>query len=314
MQALLAAATSQNRSKNLADRLAFAPPTSSYSRNSFPGELIFIPRSLSPSRDSNDDGVPCIFLPSQYTRFLVIYFHANGEDLGKVYPFLNSLRLVFKVHVLAVEYPGYGACSGRACEESVMANCTLAMRFAMDVLCWPCEDIKLFGRSIGTGPAMKLAAQYPVAGLILVTPFLSICEVIRTYVGSFADYATDTFQNYRLAGCIESQTLIIHGKNDSLVPVSHGLQIYEMLPGKKMMVCPEDMHHNTSLLDNVAVFVRPMTQFFSLPDFTCEDILLPEWVLPRDVPKGHDAKSADDSSDRQGQMQDQTRFPHRMHA
>lgn len=296
MQALMAAATSQNRSKNLVDRLAFAPPASSYDKNSFPGELIFVPHSLAPG--PFEDGAPCLFLPSQYARFLVIYFHANGEDLGRIYQFLCSVRLVLKVHILAVEYPGYGICPGKPSEESVMRNCNLAMRFATDILRWPYEDIKLFGRSIGTGPAMKLAAQYPVAGLILVTPFLSIREVIRSYVGPLADYATDAFQNHMIAGCIESQTLIIHGKSDSLVPVGHGIQLYEMLPGKKMMVCPDDMHHNSCLLDNMAVFVRPMTQFFSLPDFTCEDITLPAWVKLRDGPKDcADVRPAGDDSD-----------------
>merc|ERR1719253_1668247 len=47
-----------------------------------------------------------------------------------------------------------------------------------------------------------------------------------------------------------------------------------------MMVCPADMAHNTSLLNSIGTFVLPMTQFFSLPDYTFEDIEVPEWVFP----------------------------------
>ena len=36
------------------------------------------------------------------------------------------------------------------------------------------ERIYIFGRSIGTGPAVQLASQFPIGGLILVSPFTSI--------------------------------------------------------------------------------------------------------------------------------------------
>jgi hypothetical protein len=273
MQNIWAAATSRNRSWSLAERLAFSPPAASYDLESFPGELIVIPGELSQ--------VPCLFLPSLYARFIVICFHANGEDLGKSYEFFCAMRDIFKVHVLAVEYPGYGMCPGIPSEDGVMANAAAAMRFASETLAWPYDGIKLFGRSVGTGPAVALAAQYPVAGLILVTPFLSIREVLRKYVGSFAELGKDCFRNYKIADIIEVPTLIIHGKEDELIPVGHGLKLYEMLPGRKMMVCPENMCHNAPILDNLSMFVRPMTQFFALPDFTFVDVELPAWVYPR---------------------------------
>lgn len=281
-----AAATSQNRSWSLIDRLAFPAPQASYDINSFPGELILVPQvradllhSSIGHKDANAK-VPCIFLPSQYARFLFICFHGNAEDLGKTYQFLCAMRDIFKVHILAVEYPGYGICPGDCSEAGVMANAWAAMHFATETLNWPCDGIKLFGRSLGTAPAMALAAQCDVAGLILVTPLLSLREVLRNQVGPLADFIQDAFQNYRLADKIESATLIVHGKQDDLVPYSHGHRLYELLPGRKMMVCPDSMHHNAPLLDNLRMFVMPMTQFFSLPDYTFTDITLPDWVMP----------------------------------
>merc|ERR1711879_391347 len=128
-----------------------------------------------------------------------------------------------------------------------------------------------------------LAAEYPVAGLILVTPFLSVREVLRNSVGALADLTEDCFRNYKLADQIEIPTLIIHGTQDSLVPISHGLELYEQIAGEKMMVCPDKWHHNSSLLDNVNMFVTPMTQFFSLPDYTFTEVEVPSWVLPANL-------------------------------
>jgi pimeloyl-ACP methyl ester carboxylesterase len=284
MQNVLAAMTSRSRSWSMVDRLAFCPPQASYDLDSYPGELILIPREPWTFTGSiDDDRVPCLFLPSLYARFLLIYFHANGEDLGKTHPFLCAMRDIFKVNILAVEYPGYGICPGTPDEAGVMVNAAAAMHFASETLAWPYDGIKLFGRSVGTGPAVALAAQYPVAGLILVTPFLSIREVLRGYLGPIADLGKDIFLNYKLADVIDSPTLIIHGKQDELIPISHAVKLYEKLPGKKMMVCPEKMYHNSALLDNLGMFVRPMTQFFSLPDYTFVNIEMPSWVMPQSL-------------------------------
>lgn len=40
---------------------------------------------------------------------LIVYFHANAEDLGLSYPLLESLRTGARFNVLAPEYPGYGS-------------------------------------------------------------------------------------------------------------------------------------------------------------------------------------------------------------
>jgi hypothetical protein len=221
-----------------------------------------------------------LFLPFRHARFLFIYFHANAEDLGLCHTFCTIIRDLFQVHVLAVEYPGYGICPGSPTEEGIRANAQAAVRFALDTLKWPADGIKLFGRSIGTGAALALAAEKEMAGLILVTPFTSIREIVRHQIGALADLISDRFPNIDIASRIESPTLIIHGQQDTLIPISHSKAIYDALPAKKMMVCPAMMGHNTSLLANVGTFVLPMTQFFSLPDYTFEDIEVPEWVFP----------------------------------
>jgi pimeloyl-ACP methyl ester carboxylesterase len=258
---------------NIVERLCFPAPKPSYDIRSYPDELILVPR---------EDGIkiPCLFLPFKHARFLIIYFHGNAEDLGLCYNFCTIVRDLFQVHLLAVEYPGYGICDGPCSEQGIMANALAAMRFAIETLKWPQDGIKLLGRSLGTGPTCALAAKFEVAGVILVTPFLSIKEIFRSQVGSMADFITERFPNHELAPNIESPTLIIHGQQDTLIPLAHGKQIYDSIPAKKMMVCPALMGHNTSLLANVGTFVLPMTQFFSLPDYTFEDIEVPEWAFP----------------------------------
>lgn len=90
----------------------------------------------------------------------------------------------------------------------------------------------------------------------------------------------DRFDSLSLVGMVRSPTLIIHGLKDSLIPCSQGEALYQKLSAKKMMVCPAEMDHNTSLLNTIETFVLPMIQFFSLPDYAFDDIEMPAWAFP----------------------------------
>jgi len=264
---------SKSTSWNPVERLIFPAPQPSYDITSFPGELLLIPRK-------DGEKVPCTFLPFRHARFLVMYFHANAEDLGLCYSFCKIMRDLFQVHVLAVEYPGYGISAGKTDEVGILANAAAAMNFVTEELKWPCDGIKLFGRSLGTGPCVALAAKYDVAGVVLVSPFTSIRSLFRAQVGPLADMVEERFENCESMQKISSPTLIIHGQRDALIPIEHGKALYDLLRSRKMMVCPASMGHNTSLLKSIGTLVMPMTQFFSLPDYTFEDIEVPAWAYP----------------------------------
>ena len=53
--------------------------------------------------------IPCLYLPyEEGGNKIVIYFHGNAEDIGLAYDLMFMFGSEMKMHVLAVEYPGYG--------------------------------------------------------------------------------------------------------------------------------------------------------------------------------------------------------------
>jgi pimeloyl-ACP methyl ester carboxylesterase len=54
-----------------------------------------------------------------------------------------------------------------------------AYSFAVHGLGWNPRDVILFGRSIGTGPAARLAADVPCGGLILISPYTSVKDLVQ---------------------------------------------------------------------------------------------------------------------------------------
>jgi len=223
--------------------------------------------------------VPCLLLTYPYSRYLVLFFHSNAEDLGRCYSFCRLLREKFQVHVLAVEYPGYGLCPGVATGKTVMENSFSALHFATQSLHWPVDSILTFGRSIGTGPAVKLASLFRFAGVILVTPFLSIADLFKDRVGPLSSLFEDWYPNIDLAPRIKCPVLLIHGKADNMIGFHHAELLYTAISTRKLLVSPSALSHNTNLMNDVSYLILPATHFFSLPDYVFHDLQVPQWAF-----------------------------------
>ena len=53
--------------------------------------------------------IPCLYLPNdEGGNKIAIYFHGNAEDIGLAFDLLYLFGQKMQMHVLAVEYPGYG--------------------------------------------------------------------------------------------------------------------------------------------------------------------------------------------------------------
>jgi len=256
---------------DIISQLLFPMPMSTYNEDTFPDELIWVPNGRNP--------IPCLFLPYQSARFLIFYLHSNAEDLGRCHTFCATLREQFQVHVIAMEYPGYGISGGGPCTEEKATECAFkTFEFIQDVIRWPLDSIKILGRSIGTGPAIHLATKYPVSGLILIAPFLSLREVIREHIGFFSQFVNERFPNQERAPNVKAPTLIVHGQRDQMVSVRQSKVLFELLPTRKLLITPTSMEHNTNLLHDINLFVLPMLKFFAIPDYCFEDIRIPEWA------------------------------------
>jgi len=265
--------------------LLFPAPKPSYTIDSFPSELIWVPKGPVDDIQSgtglggkSSDSCPCLLLTYESARFIIIFFHSNAEDLGLCRWFCLFLRDQFQVHVLAVEYPGYGVCPGPTSCEAIMDNAHAALQFVTQGLQLPLDRIKLFGRSIGTGPTLALAAKFKVAGVILVTPFLSIRAIFRERIGVLAFMIEEWFANDENVKKIKSPTMIVHGRKDRLIPWSHGEALYKDCQSRKLFINPQNMEHNTNLSTDISLLVVPMFRFFSLPDYSFQELKIPAWA------------------------------------
>merc|ERR1712137_1452658 len=170
------------------------------------------------------------------------------------------------------EYPGYGLLGNITPSEAAVKEVVLtAFRFILDELKVAYEQIILFGRSIGSGPAIYLASRFPVGGLILVAAFASVREVIRCFVGGLISRAfVERFSNISLIGNVSCPTLFIHGEKDSLVPTAQSVALFQHCRARKLLITPPTMEHNTNLFVDASFLAVPAINFFGLPGYQQE--------------------------------------------
>lgn len=131
------------------------------------------------------DHIPILYLPcdEDSTQFLV-YFHANAEDIGLAFDLLHAIGQRLRMHVIAVEYPGYGLYKTSVAGEQQIKEDSVIVYDYLTIVCGiPQDSICLFGRSMGSGPTSYLASIRKPHALILMSPYTSIKNAAKSILG-----------------------------------------------------------------------------------------------------------------------------------
>lgn len=207
--------------------------------------------------------IPCLFLrnPTESTK-IIIYFHGNAEDLGGTSFFLKMIQAEYNAHIIAVEYPSYGVYEGQVNEEAVCRDAKRVVEFTKAILRWKTQDLIIMGRSIGSGPAWYLAAEYDVGALVLISPHTSIRGVVKWMFFSLSQYfIKERFKNYEMVAKAQWPTFILHGEKDNVIPVDHARSLSELWGGPTCLVVSETMDHSSFNFESE--LMNPLKEFLS---------------------------------------------------
>ena len=196
--------------------------------------------------------IPAFFISRRNATQTILFSHGNAEDLGMMYQRMKDLAMVLGVNIMAYDYTGYGLSipgpahgngSGSSSSEEnegpsenmIYRNIEAAYRYLIEKRNVSPHQIILYGRSLGSGPSCYLAAKtalngQSVGGLILHSPFLSVYKVVADLNGLDMGLVGDMFNNEKRVRNIRCPTLIIHGKNDEVVPFWHSHRLLAAIP------------------------------------------------------------------------------------
>ncbi|KAL1744083.1 Alpha/Beta hydrolase protein [Schizophyllum fasciatum] len=181
----------------------------------------------------------------------VLFFHGNAAT--RAFPAriqhytLFSSRLA--ANVLAIDYRGFADSTGTPSEEGLTTDAHTAWKWLVDHGARP-QDIVVVGHSLGTGVTARLGVVLEregvkPRGLVLLSPFSSITEVVKTYsilgfipllkplkfipgaidlVGKLIHHRFDTLQ--AVANLTSADIVVAHSENDYDIPHTHSETLF----------------------------------------------------------------------------------------
>ena len=171
----------------------------------------------------------------------IVYFGGNAEDVSQN---LVSFSKAFPDYAMYfLHYRGYGGSTGSTTEETMHSDASALFRMVRSRH----SEVAIFGRSLGTGVAVRLASQTPASRLILVTPYDSAAD-IGEYAYPYLPVRLllrDKYESGKYAPGIKIPTTIIEAENDEEIPHSSTVRLLRRFDkGVATMTVIQGVGHN----------------------------------------------------------------------
>lgn len=228
----------------------------------FQRHLIYFPAKEMPSRqlfhaeDMQEIKIPTedgLFLTSWYKAAMLnqptlLYLHGNGGHIGFRMSLVRQfLRQGFGV--LLLEYRGYSGNPGKPSEQGLYKDGRAGMQFLQQQGISP-HSVVVYGESLGTGVATQIAKEYPICALVLQSPFTSLPAVARYHYPWIFIPPWDKFDSLGRISSIKAPLLILHGKQDDVVPYVQGQSLFKQANEPKRFISFENKDHNNLWWDS----------------------------------------------------------------
>jgi len=174
----------------------------------------------------NDGRIHGLEFKAENSKGVVFYLHGNAgslRDWGWVYKDFVPRGY----DLVLIDYRTYGKSKGRLSEFNLIQDAL----FVYDAISesYPVEKRIIYGRSLGTGIAIQLAAKREAKALVLETPYYSIKDLIGRLATFFPLELMLRYplKSYQYLHSIRYSKYIIHGENDQVVPYQSGLKLFQ---------------------------------------------------------------------------------------
>ncbi len=226
---------------------------------SFQEKLIFHPTTLdqnysfkfsAPAIEFNlnsPDGAKlnALHFKQENPKGIILYFHGNAGDLSR-WGYMGVPFAEKGYDVIIMDYRTYGKSTGKLSEAALHADAVLFYEYVNEL--YPNIPIILYGRSLGTGIATRLASVYTPDKLILETPYYSLLDVAKKHfpflpLKWLLKYRFDSYSYIQKVSC---PITIFHGTDDTIVPYTSGKKLYDAIPhqNRKLITIDGGEHNN----------------------------------------------------------------------
>ena len=170
-----------------------------------------------------------LFKSKNRPKGLVLYLKGNSKSIKG----WGKFAVDFTRHdysVFMVDYRGFGKSTGRRSQKAIKRDLQEIYNLIKEKTTE--DNIILYGRSLGSGFAAKLASMNNPRMLILDAPYYSLTKVTGRYMpfmplSIIMKYPLPTYKWLKYVKC---PIHIIHGTNDKLIPFKTSVKLSQIQP------------------------------------------------------------------------------------
>jgi hypothetical protein len=179
----------------------------------------------------------------------VLLLHGNAGNISHRLDKLGTLHAL-GASTLLLDYRGYGRSEGRPNEAGLSLDAEAAYGHLVTARHVPPARLVLYGESLGTAVAARLASRHQPGGLVLEAAFTSVLDVAREMypflpVRWLLRSRFDTLASIRQ---VRAPLLVIHGRADRFFALHHAQRLLDAAPGPKRLVVLEGGHNDAFLI------------------------------------------------------------------
>jgi fermentation-respiration switch protein FrsA (DUF1100 family) len=178
----------------------------------------------------------------------------NISEAGRPYHYAGLRAL--GLSLFAFDYRGYGESEGFPTEDGLYRDADAAYHYLRDTLGVPPERIVIFGHSLGSAVAVELASRVPAAGLILDGALTSVVERAQELFpyAPVRWIAASRYSSIERVGQLALPKLFLHARRDEVIPIAHGLRLFEAAAPPKRFVELQGTHGDAFDVDSAAYY------------------------------------------------------------
>ncbi len=192
---------------------------------------------------------------------LILYFHGNTRSIQGWARYAKDFYR-YDYDVVLVDYRGFGKSTGKRSEKEMLADMQFVYERLKDE--YPEDHLIVYGRSIGSGFATKVASDNEPRYLILDAPYYSFTRVVERFlpilpVSIVLRYHLRTDLWLKKVKC---HTYIIHGTKDWLIPLRHSEALQAINPRMITLIrIHGGGHNNLPSFDEYHNFLRDILKY-----------------------------------------------------
>ncbi len=195
-------------------------------------------------------------------RPVILFLHGNAGNLTYRYDIVQML-LAMDTDVFIIDYHGYGKSEGEPGEAALYADAQAAWDELTITRKIDPKRIILFGKSLGSAPAIELATRVEPAGIVVEAAFTSVPDMASSVLPIVPKFAISTKMNSidRIAN-VKCPKLFTHSPVDEMIPYEHGRRLYEAASEPKTFYAVERAKHNDMHVIGGTAYREALRKFF----------------------------------------------------